>query len=90
MSTLTAPPGFTQASLESWTGNATTFLPPRPFTVKAAVFRLLDDSPTLRGRVLGHDRGALWTLTHRVGALLGHKINPATVDRRVREYKNGR
>lgn len=57
--------------------------------VKDAVFFLMDWEEEFRNREKAIEKGNLWKLTHRVGALLGRGVNPETVARRRREYWNG-
>ena len=61
-----------------------------PLTVTNAVVYLIDWDEELRAQVFAFEKGALWSLTVRVGALLGKQVNPETVTRVVRKYKNGR
>ena len=58
--------------------------------VRSIVRDILDRDEELRSKVLSFDKGALWSLTLRVGAVRGKKVNPETVARTVRKYKNGR
>ena len=82
-----------QLSLEQFaktTPSLTTHVSKRQLSITACVVYLLDWDNELRSNVLAFEKGALWSLTVRVGALRGKKVNPESVARIVRKYKYGR
>lgn len=83
---------FTGATLAATSSslNTSSVASSRPNTIKQTVFKLLDEDESLRRAVASFERGALSDLTHRVAAVKGLKVNPATVDRCVRRYKKSK